>query len=219
MKKQMILSFLFLVVGLFLNPVWGTDIDDRNSLTDDVRGFDFSSMDAREQQGSEGTDSLIGHGGVDTLYGNGGDDWIYGNRGDDTLYGGSGNDWLSGGPGSDDLFGDEGNDSLVGHRGNDHIHGGSGNDWISGGKGNDILSGGKGNDTFFFIRSSLDMDFISDFTQGQDVIHLKTYDTSFDDLEIKQFEKDVRISLEGYGDIIQISNFNAKDLNPDDFLF
>lgn len=71
------------------------------------------------QQGTEGSDNLIGTPGADTISGLGGNDTIDGQGGNDTLSGGADNDFLLGGPGADTLDGGTGNDTLNGGLGND----------------------------------------------------------------------------------------------------
>ena len=72
------------------------------------------------------------------------------------------------------LTGNTGNDNLKGMEGNDTLNGGAGNDNIDGGTGLDSLTGGLGNDTFRFgdIPGITNVDTISDFTSGQDVLWL-----------------------------------------------
>jgi len=53
--------------------------------------------------------------------------------------------------------------------------GGDGNDFIDGGFGKDLLTGGTGNDVFSFsthLNQTFNMDTITDFTAGEDVIQL-----------------------------------------------
>ncbi|MDZ8185928.1 MAG: calcium-binding protein [Nostoc sp. ChiSLP02] len=96
------------------------------------------------------------------------------------LTGGAGNDLLDGSGTWTPLtaFGDEGNDTLYGGRGDDSLYGGAGNDLLTGGKGNDILTGGGGSDRFLFNSGAayksadLGVDYITDFTRGQDKIVL-----------------------------------------------
>ena len=82
---------------------------------------------------------------------------IVGNAGINTLTGSIYNDILDGGSGNDFLFGGNGNDKLIG------------------GAGNDVLFGGGGADSFVLnvTPNALgNKDTISDFTTGQDRIHL-----------------------------------------------
>lgn len=72
---------------------------------------------------------------------------------------------------------------LIGNAANNTLRGMSGNDTLEGGKGNDKLTGGSGKDTFVFNLKDYDfmgdfapravnLDKITDFTQGQDTIEL-----------------------------------------------
>ena len=103
-----------------------------------------------------------------------GNDVITGSGQADKLYGYKGNDTMTGRNGNDLMVGAKGNDSLNGNAGNDSIKGGAGSDLINGGGGKDRLEGGGGSDTFYFntktTRSNLDK--ISDFKPGKDLIQL-----------------------------------------------
>jgi Ca2+-binding RTX toxin-like protein len=90
--------------------------------------------------------------------------YINNGRKDGHTYNTAANDVLKGGTGAD---------KLNGYAGNDTITGGAGNDVINGGAGADSLTGGTGNDTFSFnLVGAENVDFISDFTSGQDKISL-----------------------------------------------
>lgn len=116
--------------------------------------------------GGSGSDRITGNARANQLDGNGGSDVLLGVDGNDVLDGGSEGDWLSGGAGIDQLIG------------------GLGNDFLIGGRGGDVLSGGDGFDRFDFnnIRDSrrVDIDFISDFTLGEDLIDLRGIDANVD---------------------------------------
>jgi Ca2+-binding RTX toxin-like protein len=81
--------------------------------------------------------------------------------------------------GDDQLFGGGGNDTLVGDEGNDIL---------SGGVGADVLSGGQGADIFKYtaveessgavVNGVLQIDDITDFTQGEDKIDLSAIDAN-----------------------------------------
>ncbi|MCG9884356.1 MAG: CHRD domain-containing protein [Cyanobacteria bacterium] len=102
---------------------------------------------------------------------------------------------LSGNRGNDTLIGSDGNDTLLGGKDSDILIGGSGDDALYGDLGNDILTGGAGRDHFHL--SSADplptIDVITDFTDGEDHIHLPT-DITFNDLILEQIGGDVRIT-------------------------
>ncbi len=141
----------------------------------------------------QGNDSLNGGNGNDSLDGGEGDDILTGGDGIDTLIGGKGNDSLTGGWGNDLLTGNSGNDTLIGHSGNDSLDGGngldsliggSGQDTLIGGSSNDTLTGGVGKDIFVFNSSYLDgKDTITDFTPGEDKIHINSLGFNFDILD------------------------------------
>ncbi|MCY1125299.1 M10 family metallopeptidase [Frigidibacter sp. RF13] len=101
-------------------------------------------------------EALIGSLHGDTLTGDGGDNGLYANWGDDLVSGMNGNDTIQGG------------------RGSDTLSGGIGNDTLRGGLDADTLTGGSGFDAFVF-KDALDVDdidLITDFNVGEDVIHL-----------------------------------------------
>jgi Ca2+-binding RTX toxin-like protein len=134
--------------------------------------------------GTAGADSILGWDGKDVIDGGAGNDTIDGGAGADTLtgfdgfdliYGGDGDDNINGGLNGDTLYGGNGNDFIGGGQGLDRIDGGEGNDTIIGGLGTDTLTGGSGADRFSF-KHALDgvtnIDTITDYTSGQDVIEL-----------------------------------------------
>jgi Ca2+-binding RTX toxin-like protein len=164
--------------------------------------IDHSAM--RHANGRGGDDVLSGHTSRDFLFGGTGndtldgaenDDVLSGEEGNDVLDGGDGNDLIDGGEGNDVLYGSSGNDVLYGRSGNNVLYGEGGNDVLYGGSGNDVLYGGRGNDTLTggagFDRFSLDrngpirgaapqIDQITDFQQGVDLIDLSAQDARFD---------------------------------------
>ena len=122
--------------------------------------------------GGLGDDMLSGGGGTDTLLGDDGNDTLSGGAANDTLEGGLGDDVLNGDGGRDDLLGGAGNDVLDGGRGNDVLDGGAGLDRLSGGSGTNLVMGGAGADTFFQTTGGRDV--LLDFTQGEDVLEIRT---------------------------------------------
>ncbi|BAY24884.1 Na-Ca exchanger/integrin-beta4 [Calothrix sp. NIES-2100] len=82
-----------------------------------------------------------------------------------------------GGTGNDRLTGNALNNHLSGGAGNDQLQGLAGDDTLVGGLGDDILTGGSGKDKYLFqgsgaFSSTLGVDYISNFEQGQDQIVL-----------------------------------------------
>ena len=152
--------------------------------------------------GNEGDDSLYGGGGDDILGGGSGNDILYGENGDDLftnavvgddyMNGGAGNDtadyglstdavtvrlntsaaqFISTNSGTDRLISIE---NLIGSNFNDTLTGNSSGNTLSGGLGSDNLTGLGGADNFVFNTAlgSLNVDTITDFQSGQDLIAL-----------------------------------------------
>lgn len=85
---------------------------------------------------------------------------------------------MVGNSGANSLTGTAYADTLVGGAGNDRLEGGSGADIIRGGAGKDTLVGGDGSDTFRFetaLSKTTNLDIISDFVAGQDVLELSRF--------------------------------------------
>ena len=70
---------------------------------------------------------------------------------------------------------------ILGLDGDDTLRGGSADDLLDGGSGSDLLYGGGGDDLFAF--DALGHDTINDFTVGDDLIALISFDTSFGALD------------------------------------
>ena len=125
--------------------------------------------------GNAGNNFLDGGTGSDSLYGGSGADTIFGGDGFDLIVSGDGDDVINGNKNEDTIFGGAGNDSIWGGRGFDSIDGGDGNDSISGDLGKDTITGGPGNDHFQYLKpvdGFNNIDTITDYTGGQDVIEL-----------------------------------------------
>ncbi|HET9637819.1 MAG TPA: calcium-binding protein [Allosphingosinicella sp.] len=97
-----------------------------------------------------------------------------GNVLDNIIWGGGDDDSLSGG---------DGNDELRGSAGNDTLDGGDGDDVLIGSSGADIHTGGAGLDVFLIgywdSSTGVDADRITDFTTGDDLVDLSSWDADF----------------------------------------
>lgn len=175
--------------------------------------------------GGDGNDHISGGSGADKIFGNAGNDQLWGNQGDDICKLGGGDDFASGGLGNDILTGAGGKDHLVGGSGHDTLSGGHGADRIYGGKGRDICQGGKANDTLtgnqghdvFLFQASDGRDTITDFTSGEDLIHLDIDGLRFQDLLITAGNHQVKVNY-GSG-ILILEELVVEDLSARDFTF
>ena len=105
--------------------------------------WDYDTLIAKAQIGSNYNDRLSGLRS---------DDHLQGFNGDDVIFGYAGNDVLEGGNGADDLNGGDHNDQLYGGAGEDYIVGGAGDDsyYFSLGDGHDRIYDANGSDHIFF---------------------------------------------------------------------
>jgi Ca2+-binding RTX toxin-like protein len=136
--------------------------------------------------GSDGADTLAGSQGYDRIMAGGGNDFIRSYAPADPMLGQT-DARMAVADGADAIAAGSGNDTIYSGGGNDTVYGDYGNDYINAGTGNDVISGGLGNDTFAFgaimtspgsfMYSGLDR--VTDFTQGDDVIDLRGYSTSY----------------------------------------
>lgn len=187
----------------------------------------WAGVDQDMVWGGDGYDTLGGGDGDDTLHGEIGNDLIYGgdDAGADLLSGGAGADTIWPGPGPDDVSGDAGNDTVGGGVGTDTVRGGAGNDRVWGGTEDDLLYGDAGRDTLtgeagndiFVFQSDHGDDLITDFTLGQDSIHIDIAGLSYGDLHIRSTGPDTTIDT-GSGSI-KVQSLLPWDLSADDFLF
>jgi Ca2+-binding RTX toxin-like protein len=98
------------------------------------------------------------------------------------------NDVFHGADGDDKVVARAGDDQLFGGGGNDTLVAGEGNDILSGGTGADVLMGEQGADIFKYtaveessgalVNGVLQIDDITDFTQGEDKIDLSAIDAN-----------------------------------------
>ena len=98
------------------------------------------------------------------------------------------NDVFHGAAGDDKVVARAGDDQLFGGGGNDTLVAGEGNDILSGGTGADVLIGEQGADIFKYtavedssgtlVNGVLQIDDITDFTQGEDKIDLSAIDAN-----------------------------------------
>ncbi len=129
------------------------------SAPKDIFSLDQSNAYVVFGQDFNGIVDQLGTDADDTLDGTDEDEILIGGRGDDTINGGSGNDVLKGANGDDILAGGDGFDTLI---------------------------GGSGNDTFifeYFADALVQEDTIADFEAGEDVIELRGFGITFDDLD------------------------------------
>ncbi|MEV8468180.1 M10 family metallopeptidase [Fluviibacterium sp. DFM31] len=128
------------------------------------------------------------------------------------------------GGGRNDIFAGSGDDVLVGGAGSDRLDGRNGDDVLFGGAGKDTLTGGRGNDRFLFTSddelhsSSAKKDYITDFTQGEDIIDLSGFGfASFSDLDLRSDAAGVKIIASSKHFII-VQGLNVADMTANDFV-
>jgi len=144
----------------------------------------------------EGEDTVDASGGDNVIFTGAGNDVVNTGAGNDEIGTGDGADIIDAGNGNNVIFAGAGNDNITTGNGDDVIYGGAGGDNVSAGAGNDTiyagagdasqmtsLTGGAGNDTFVFAADG-GVSTISDFggSNGDDVIDLTAFNTSFDNL-------------------------------------
>lgn len=175
----------------------------------------FSGADDPDPGEDDTGDLMVGTDGQDSLYGHGGDDTLQGAGGADLLYGGAGNDDVEGGDGQDQLYGEAGNDRIATwslseldyYLGPDRpaassAYGGEGDDTLYGMSAGDSLFGGDGDDDFEILASGISVE----GGAGNDQTTLEVYvDDVTDDVTIKGGEGDDLLRLTGgdlrlYGD-------------------
>lgn len=129
--------------------------------------------------GGAGNDTMAGSFDADEVYGEAGDDTLGGGAGNDKIWGGAGDDSIGAGDDDDFLWGGTGHDFLAGGNGDDTLLGEQGNDGLNGGSGSDILTGGSGGDEFIFSSLTLgEVDVITDFEDGYDLIRIHGIDAA-----------------------------------------
>ena len=133
-----------------------------------------------------------------------------------TINGTNQKDVLVGTSDGDQIFGLGQDDVLRGQLGNDFLSGGNGNDVLAGGPGNDFLDGGKGDDLFLFAPTANDVrqrDVITDFEQGNDLIGLRGFGITFDDLVIDDqgARQVVTVPDSGITFVVRVEELTAAD--------
>ncbi len=138
------------------------------------------------------------------------------------LFTGGGNDFIStvGSPGTNRIYSGSGDDILI--AGNeDRLFGQSGDDqFFISDQSDNILFGGAGNDTFNLANAEIPIgiNFVRDFTPGEDIIGINGLDISFEDLTLTQSGSDTILGLSGQ-DFASLSQIDATTLNAEDFTF
>ncbi|MFV0576712.1 MAG: calcium-binding protein [Vibrio sp.] len=116
---------------------------------DTILTHDEVHLRARNIEGTDGDDILVGSPYSNVINAVSGDDDIYCVDGNDVIYAGAGNDYIESGDGNDVIYASAGNDYIDSGDGDDVIHAGSGDDDIYIGGGNDVyvFNLGDGHDT------------------------------------------------------------------------
>ncbi|BAU43281.1 calcium-binding protein [Leptolyngbya sp. O-77] len=186
-----------------------------------MRLFSNTGQTAPPIRGTDANDILRGTLVNDLIDGGKGRDTISGLAGDDIIFAGDGNDVVNGDSGRDFLFGEDGNDTLRGGDGNDILTGSTFKNFQNGVPVNtdvDTLIGGKGSDHF---RLPVDgaRAIVQDFEDGIDRLSLfgRTRPLRFEDLDLRQQNKDVEIRLDGTL-IGVLKNTDVNRITRDDFI-
>ncbi len=190
--------------------------------------------------GFGGNDRIYDGAGDDIVLGGDGNDWFYAGAGADSYDGGAGNDqvWYttvtsgltidmtdptnSTGIAAGDTFANIG--SLRGSDFDDVIHladgvygyGGDGNDTLHDGGAREALNGGNGSDVFVMGAGDGQMDWINDFTRGEDLIDISAWGvTDFSQVTVAIVATSnpdlVHVELSFGGESLRIFNYDAAD--------
>jgi Ca2+-binding RTX toxin-like protein len=128
------------------------------------------------------------------------------------MFGGNGHDRIAGGAGADSLFGGDGNDGINGGTGDDIIDGGDGNDRLVGHNGRDTLTGGDGDDMFVIVTTETNVDLVTDFTIGSDLINALELDAVAEDFNFRDGVDGAVVSVLGV-DRLVLQDVIAADLD------
>jgi Ca2+-binding RTX toxin-like protein len=130
--------------------------------------------------------------------------FIQGDCGDNVI-GGNQADLIKSGLGDDVIIGGSGSDILDAGAGDDIIVGGNGSDIIRAGSGVDIITGGQGADIFEFFGEEFlpgEVDTITDFTEGEDIVRLKGIGN---DADVQYDKASGKVSINGE-DVLQLDS-------------
>ncbi|MEM7744936.1 MAG: calcium-binding protein [Pseudomonadota bacterium] len=177
----------------------------------------FGGSDNDTVEGGDGDDELFGTLGADLIYGGNDDDLIAGNDGADVLYGDNGADTINGNESADVLYGGANDDALNGGSGLDELFGGGGEDVLNGGASSDQLTGGGGSDTFQFTITG-DIDQITDWQDGIDVLDFTADGLGFSDFTVSTIDGGVGTKIVGGGYIVFFEGVPTTDIDATDFL-
>jgi serralysin len=155
---------------------------------------------------------------IENVIGGEANDRIIGNKYNNELSGSNGDDVIYGLQGNDRLNGDNGNDALFGGIGEDNLSGGRGKDDLTGGADRDVMTGGREADTFHFTdlshfvsgSSKNNLDFITDFEIGTDLIDLSGIDANTGMLGNQSFAIVEKFSGQA-GEFAVIKNLSTND--------
>ena len=208
------------------------DVDTIHGDVSQIRGSDFADV----IRGSDNDEHFIGRQGDDIIDGRGGHDVLRFDRSccatirnlDVSLKAGTATGTWNGSTFSytissiEEVRGGDSDDNLIGSPGGDRLRGGEGSDFLDGGSGNDELDGGDGEDIFLFEHGHGE-DYISDFTDGEDIIILSGFGVSKSEVlsNAGPWSEGVGvwIDLSGYGGgRIDLGSFDFNNLDESDFL-
>lgn len=150
-----------------------------------------------------------------------GDDYIAMSGSNELMFGGPGKDRIdaSRSSGNNLIHGGQNDDIIIGGF-NDRIFGDKGNDHLFLGNGGNVLTGDEGNDTFYVsaARTPTDLNVITDFELGQDILVIGSRDLTFADLSISSLGTDAVVGALGR-DLVLLKGINPESLSPNNIIF
>jgi Ca2+-binding RTX toxin-like protein len=156
------------------------------------------------------------------IFGTSVDDILTINQGNQLVFAGSGNDLIdaTASSGNNRFYGGTGDDTFIFGTG-DKVFGEAGSDrFFARTSGGNTLTGGEGADQFWIATAEIpqDVNTITDFTIGEDVIGIAGSGGSFGKLTFTQQNQDLLVSLSG-SNLAVLQGIEAANLGSNSFAF